>query len=129
MEKTKVVPPAMTAEQRARALVRSAEARAERAAFKDRIRSGEIDAARVAAEPGDVAGRMRLYEFLTSCPGVGPATARRIIREIGCPEARRLRGLGSRQRDLLTRILAGIAAGAHATAAIAQAREGQEVTR
>lgn len=90
--------PELTPEQRAAALVRAAEARTERAHIKMDIRSGKVDPSRLVLEPEGAARRMRIFEFLTSCPGIGAATARKLIAEVGVSETRRLQGLGSRQR-------------------------------
>lgn len=121
--------PELTPEQRASALVKAAEARSERAKIKMDIRSGVLDPARLAIDPAGAAGRMRVFEFLTSCPGIGAVSARKVIRGIGVPESRRLRGLGSRQRTLLSRILTEIASGIRPDAAIASALDGEGAGR
>lgn len=121
--------PELTPEQRASALVKAAEARSERAKIKMDIRSGVLDPANLAIDPEGAAGRMRVFEFLTSCPGIGAVSARKVIREIGVSETKRLRGLGSRQRALLSRILTEIAAGTRPGAAIAAAHDGKEAGR
>lgn len=121
--------PELTPEQRSAALVKAAEARSERARIKMDIRTGKTDPARLALEPSGAAERMRVFEFLTSCPGIGAVTARKVITELGVPESRRLRGLGPRQREMLSRVLRGIASGDHPAAAIAAARDGEGAGR
>lgn len=121
--------PELTPEQRAAALVRAAEARTERAHIKMDIRSGKVDPSRLVLEPEGAARRMRIFEFLTSCPGIGAATARKLIAEVGVSETRRLQGLGSRQRAMLSEILARIASGGHPSAAVEAARGGKEAGR
>lgn len=86
---------------------RSVEARQVRAAVKRRIASGELSPVRAVREAaGSPYARMRVTEFLAAIPGVGPVRASTIMREIGISAAKRMGGLGVRQREALARRLA-----------------------
>lgn len=113
--------PELTREQRADALKLAVAARRERAAAKAAVASGEADPSEILLSPGGPYARMRLYEFLTSCPGIGPATARRAIAALGVGEGRRLRSLGTRQRRELADAVGAVGAGEHAATAIRRA--------
>lgn len=53
------------------------------------------------AKNDDVAGKIKILAVLESLPGVGKVKARRIIEDIGISESRRVRGVGSQQREAL----------------------------
>lgn len=95
--------PALTPEQRAAALKKAAEARAQRAQMKGRLKSGEValSAVLVQAETDEALAKMKVVSLLESLPGVGHATARSLMERIGISEARRVRGLGPHQRAAL----------------------------
>ncbi len=103
--------PELTSAQRAEALERAVEARRERAAAKRAVASGSVDPAGVLASPEGPYLKMRVFEFLTACPGIGPATARKMIVALGVGEGRRLRGLGPRQRARLAEAVSVVAGG------------------
>ena len=46
-------------------------------------------------------GKMKILTVIESMPGIGKVKARRLMRDVGIHESRRLRGLGSRQRARL----------------------------
>jgi transposase len=105
--------PPLTAEQRAQALAKAAEARRVRAQVKNRlkhsgarvgdvIRQGQSDEG-----DGPVIGRMKVSALLESLPGVGRVRAQQIMARIGIAESRRVRGLGPHQVDALEREFAG----------------------
>lgn len=92
---------------RVAAAKRSVEARRSRAAVKARIASGEVAPVRVLREaPGSEYAQMRVTEFLTSIPGVGPRRAEDILDRVGISPRKRLGGLGVRQAEALARYLA-----------------------
>ena len=55
----------------------------------------------------DVVGKMKVVTVLESLPGVGKVRARRLMEQLNISDARRVRGLGSQQRDALLREFAG----------------------
>lgn len=98
--------PELTAEQRAEALAKAAQARRERAAVKDRLKRSQSSLADVLVEgkENDVVGKMKVSALLESLPGVGRVRATAIMDEIGISHSRRVRGLGANQsQKLLTR--------------------------
>lgn len=95
--------PSLSAQQRARALERAAEARRQRSLLRDRLKHGRTTLAEAlaAADDDPVLARTRVATVLESLPGVGPARARRVMDELDIADSRRLRGLGPRQRAAL----------------------------
>ncbi len=92
---------------RVAAAQRSIAARQARAAVKARISAGELPPVRALRDaPGSSYERMRVTEFLTSIPGVGPRRAEDILDEVGVSPRKRLGGLGVRQAESLARYLA-----------------------
>ncbi|TXK17830.1 guanylate kinase [Homoserinibacter sp. GY 40078] len=87
------------------------QARRARAAVKDAVhhrRRSAIDVAEAAwADPTSPEGTLRVRELLTSIPGIGPARVARIMDELGIADAKRVGGLGSRQRERLATWLVG----------------------
>lgn len=57
------------------------------------------------ARTDDVVAALRVNEVLHAIPGVGPMRVRRFMKYAHVSESRRLRGLGSQQEKLLTRVL------------------------
>lgn len=92
-------------ERRKEALEKAARVRREKGQLRVELKNGTADPLEVLSRQDDTARLMRLYSFLTACPGIGAARARTIIRAIGTTESRRLAGLGSRQRAKLERAL------------------------
>lgn len=91
--------PELTPEQRAEALAKAAAARRERAAVKNRLKSGDVSLKDVVAQgkENDVIGKMKVSALLESLPGVGRVRAQQVMEEIGISESRRVRGLGANQ--------------------------------
>jgi transposase len=92
--------PQLTPEQRAEALAKSAVARRERAAVKNRLKYAQGLLSEVIADGqnnNDHVGKMKVSALLESMPGVGRVRARQIMDEVGISESRRVRGLGSNQ--------------------------------
>lgn len=95
------IPPPMTSDQRAAALVKAAEARAARALIKERLASGDVTL-RAALESDDShMARLKVVTLLESLPGIGKVKARRIMDEIGIAGNRKVQGLGPQQRKAL----------------------------
>lgn len=91
--------PQLTPDQRADALAKSAVARRERAAVKNRLKYAQGVLSEVIADGknNDVVGKMKVSALLESMPGVGRVRARQIMGEVGISETRRVRGLGNNQ--------------------------------
>ena len=96
-------PPQLNPEQRAAALAKAAEARAARAEFKSKLKMGTVTLreALSAADTDNVVGKLKVINLLESLPGVGKVKARKVMDEIGIADTRRVRGLGSQQRQAL----------------------------
>jgi hypothetical protein len=96
-------PPQLTPEQRTAALAKAAAARTARAELKERLKLGSITLAEVLkqGETDDLVGKTKVLAVLESLPGVGKVKARRTMEEIGIADTRRVRGLGSQQREAL----------------------------
>ena len=93
--------PELTKEERAAALAKAAKARTERAALKDDIKAGKVSVAEVLDMEGDVARRMKVKDLICSVPGYGEAKAAKLMEELDISASRRIKGLGTRQRDEL----------------------------
>jgi len=95
--------PTLTPEQRADALKKAAAARKKRAEVKGELKSGKRTLADVLkkAEKDDTLGKMKVTTVLESMPGVGKVRAQKIMEELDISATRRIRGLGSKQRELL----------------------------
>ena len=95
--------PTLTPEQREQALKKAAEARKKRAEVKGELKSGKRSLADVLkrADNDDTLGKMKVSTVLESLPGVGKVRAQKIMEELDISATRRLRGLGSKQREQL----------------------------
>lgn len=97
------LPPALTPEQRQAALNKAAAARRQRAEVKEKLKAGS-STLREVLDMGDrdeVIGKLKTVTVLESLPGLGKVRARRVMEELEISENRRLRGLGSKQREAL----------------------------
>jgi hypothetical protein len=94
--------PTLTPEQRQQALEKAAEARRKRAELKSQLKSGNMSLATVLAKDSDdTVGKMKVSSVLESMPGVGKVRARKIMEKLDISASRRVRGLGSKQKDAL----------------------------
>ena len=94
------VPPALTPEQRADALVKAAHSRRARADIKAKVKSGEMGLSDVLilAKSDPAIAKMRVIELLESLPGVGKIRATAIMERLRISTPRRIQGLGIHQR-------------------------------
>ena len=53
------------------------------------------------AESDDILGKLKVVSMLESMPNTGKVKARRLMRDLGISDSRRLRGLGPNQRKKL----------------------------
>jgi hypothetical protein len=94
--------PTLTPEQRQQALEKAAEARRKRAELKTQLKSGNLSLASVLDRDNDeTVGKMKVASVLESLPGVGKVRARKIMEKLDISASRRVRGLGSKQKDAL----------------------------
>ncbi|MGQ0825791.1 MAG: integration host factor, actinobacterial type [Actinomycetota bacterium] len=100
-------PPSLTPEQRQAALAKAAAARRQRAEVKDKLKIGSLslqelfDQADNRDESGEMLCKLKVVSVLESLPGVGKVRARNLMKELEISESRRLRGLGTNQREKL----------------------------
>jgi len=95
------LPPPLTEEQRKDALAKAAEARRRRADLKEGLKSGANTLSDLLAMTDDVVAKMKVSSVLEALPGVGKVRARKIMDRLEISESRRVRGLGTKQRDSL----------------------------
>ena len=101
-------PPSLSPEQRQAALEKAGIARRARAELKERLKMGSVSLAEILqqAEGDDIIGKTKVLAVLESLPGVGKVKARRTMEEVGIADTRRLRGLGTQQRQALLAVFA-----------------------
>lgn len=94
--------PALTEEQRREALLKAAQARKQRAELKGQLKSGEISLSQLLArKTNETVGKMKVSTVLESLPGVGKVRARKIMERLDISTSRRVRGLGTKQKEAL----------------------------
>ena len=99
------LPPQLSPDQRQAALEKAAAARRQRAELKEKLKMGSTSLRELidSAEKDDVVGKMKVVTVLESLPGVGKVRARRLMEQLNISDTRRVRGLGSQQRESLLR--------------------------
>jgi len=97
------LPPSLSDEQRQAALEKAAAARRQRAELKEKLKMGSTSLRELldAGDRDDVVGKMKVVAVLESLPGLGKVKARRLMEDLGISETRRVRGLGTQQREAL----------------------------
>jgi acetolactate synthase small subunit len=100
-----VAVPPLTPEQRQAALNKAAASRRERAEVKNRIKNsgGSVLEVIEQGQTNEVIGKMKVIDLLRAMPGVGTVRARHIMDRLGIAESRRVRGLGFKQIEALTK--------------------------
>ena len=101
--------PPLTPEQRAAALEKAAAARKARAELKVRLKhSGtRLDDVLADGETDEVIGKMKVVAVLEAMPGVGKVRAQKIMERLEISPSRRVRGLGTKQREALVKEFSG----------------------
>ena len=101
--------PPLTPEQRSAALLKAAAARKARAELKVRLKSSGTSLLDVLADgdTDEVIGKTKVVAVLEAMPGVGKVRAQRIMERLEISPSRRVRGLGSKQREALVREFSG----------------------
>ena len=97
--------PPLTPEQRAAALEKAAAARKARAELKLKLKSSGTSLTEVlaAGQTDEAIGKMKVEALLEAMPGVGKVRAQRIMERLEISPSRRVRGLGAKQREALSR--------------------------
>jgi hypothetical protein len=98
-----MAPPELSQEQRKAALEKAAHARKIRAEVKQLLKMGTITLPELLdrADEDDLIAGIKVGSVLESLPGTGKVKAKRIMEQHGIASNRRIRGLGSRQRETL----------------------------
>jgi len=105
---TVALPPPLSEDQRRQALAKAAEARRQRAALKDQLRSGEATLKDLLDRTDDeIVGKLKVSDVLQTMRGVGKVRARKIMTRLDIAESRRMRGLGAKQIEALLREFTG----------------------
>lgn len=90
--------PALTPTQRAEALQKAAAVRKERADLLAELQAGTLSLADLLSREDTVVGKIRVRRLLESLPGIGPVRAGQLLADLHVSEARRVQGLGPKQR-------------------------------
>ena len=99
--------PKLSPEERSKALQKAQQIRSKRMEVRKELKAGTLTLAAVLKDAdNEVYAKMRVKYLLESLPQVGKITAVKIMEEIGIDEARRVQGLGSRQKAQLLERLA-----------------------
>lgn len=95
--------PSLTPEQRRQALEKAAEARRKRAQIKQQLKNEQLSLRDVLNRAGGdaIVGKMKVSAVLEALPGVGKVRARKLMERLDISSSRRVRGLGSKQREAL----------------------------
>lgn len=95
--------PHLDDEARRQALEKAAEARTVRAELKQQLKSGEVDFREILrrADTNEVVGKTKVSAVLEAMPRLGKVRARKLMERLDISPSRRLRGLGSNQREKL----------------------------
>jgi S13-like H2TH domain len=95
--------PKMTDEQRAAALARAGEARRVRAEVKQLLKTGSLSLPELfeRAEEDDLVAGIKVGAVVVSMPHMGKVKAMRLLEDLGIDDGKRLRSLGSRQKEAL----------------------------
>lgn len=95
------IPPLSDAQRKA-ALEKAALARKKRAELREKIKDGEVTIEEVLQETEDpIVTRMKVSMLIESIPGYGKAKAAKLMEELEISPSRRIKGLGTRQREEL----------------------------
>lgn len=100
--------PVLTAEQRAMALLKAAQARTVRSELLAKVRAGTVTVAEVfaMAQDDDLVKRTRVSQVLRAMPGWGPARVAAVMATCGVEVKRRVGGVAEAQRERLLAALA-----------------------
>lgn len=104
------LPPSLSPDQRQAALEKAGAARRQRAELKEKLKMGGLTLRELIDQStrDEVVGKMKVLSVLESLPGLGKVKARRLLEDVGISEARRIQGLGNKQRSALFERLANL---------------------
>lgn len=94
--------PELTDEQRVEALAKAAMARHDRAELLRKVKEGKIMPENVLMRRDRLVMKTRVLRFIESWPGVGKATAPRLMEAFHIAKERRIGGLGPKQLAAMT---------------------------
>ena len=98
--------PTLTPEERQAALEKAKEARQKRAQIREDLKTGKLALEEVLDMKDDeVVGRTKVTALLEAIHGIGPARAEKIMEQADIAPSRRIKGIGSRQREKLLELL------------------------
>lgn len=95
------IPPTLARGQRDAALSKARLLNSERKEIRDQLQHGSLGLAEALAQDGEAARGMRVATVVRALPGVGAATARRLMAAAGVDRGRRVGGLTAGQRERL----------------------------
>lgn len=98
--------PSLSQEAKKEALEKAQKMRRERSQLRTQLKKGEVDFSKILDGEDEVTSRMRVAYLLRSLPRIGKVKAQKMMEEIGIDEARRVQGLGKRQKEALLARLA-----------------------
>lgn len=99
--------PELSGEEKLSALKKAQEMRSKRKEIRAELKKGSLGLKEIfESVDDDLYGKMRVIYMLESLPRVGKITAQKLMLEIGIDQARRLKGLGQRQKNALLERLA-----------------------
>lgn len=101
------LPPVISAEARAAALEKAAEARRVRSELKTKLKMGSVSIRDVLVSTDEVVRKTKVLTILESLPKLGKVKSRRLMEEVGIAETRRVQGLGEQQKLRLLEALDG----------------------
>lgn len=93
--------PELSKSERTKALAKAQKVRSARMEARKQLKAGKLTLKKVLNSKDEVYTKMRVKYLLESLPQVGKITAAKVMDEIGIDEARRVQGLGSRQKAQL----------------------------
>ena len=106
-EPPKPVAPTLTPEQREAGRLKALENTAQRKELREQLQAGALTLAQALARDDEAARGMRTQTLLRALPGIGGATAARLLREAGIDPGRRAAALTAGQRERLVAAVAG----------------------
>ena len=94
--------PKLSPEERSKALAKAQQIRSQRMEVRKQLKAGKLTLVDVLNKAdNEVYAKMRVKYLLESLPQVGKITAAKLMEEIGIDDARRVQGLGARQKAQL----------------------------
>ena len=104
----KPVAPALKPGEREAGRLKALQMTQERKQIRDQLRQGSLSLAQALAQGGEAARGMRVVTVVRALPGIGAATAARLMREAGIDAARRVGGLTTGQAARLRAAVAAV---------------------